>query len=86
MTSSAPQGQEPSIAAQAAVNDFEASPAVGSTLMVDLDGYEGPLDVLLTLAREQKVDLRRISILQLAEQYLAFFLDCTFDFIFARKS
>lgn len=72
MTSSAPQGQEPSIAAQAAVNDFEASPAVGSTLMVDLDGYEGPLDVLLTLAREQKVDLRRISILQLAEQYLAF--------------
>jgi segregation and condensation protein A len=40
--------------------------------MVDLDGYEGPLDVLLTLAREQKVDLRRISILQLAEQYLAF--------------
>jgi segregation and condensation protein A len=41
-------------------------------LVVDLDGYEGPLDVLLTLAREHKVDLRRISILQLAEQYLAF--------------
>lgn len=41
-------------------------------LVVDLDGYEGPLDVLLTLARDQKVDLRQISILQLAEQYLVF--------------
>lgn len=41
-------------------------------LLVDVDGYEGPLDVLLVLAREQKVDLRRISILKLAEQYLEF--------------
>ncbi len=41
-------------------------------LVVDLEGYEGPIDVLLTLAREQKVDLTRISILQLADQYLAF--------------
>ncbi len=41
-------------------------------LVVDLDGYEGPLDVLLTLARAQKVDLARISILQLANQYLDF--------------
>lgn len=41
-------------------------------LLIDVDGFEGPLDVLLTLARGQKVDLRRISILQLAEQYLAF--------------
>ncbi|MFC4270681.1 segregation/condensation protein A [Sneathiella chungangensis] len=41
-------------------------------LLVDLDGYEGPLDVLLVLARDQKVDLLKISILQLAEQYLAF--------------
>lgn len=41
-------------------------------LVVDVDGYEGPLDVLLVLAREQKVDLRRISILRLAEQYLEF--------------
>jgi segregation and condensation protein A len=39
---------------------------------VDLDGFEGPLDLLLTLAREQKVDLTRISILALVEQYLAF--------------
>jgi segregation and condensation protein A len=46
--------------------------APGSELVVDLDGYEGPIDVLLTLAREQKVDLTRISILQLADQYLAF--------------
>ncbi len=37
-----------------------------------LDGFEGPLDVLLALAREQKVDITRISILALAEQYLAF--------------
>ncbi len=44
----------------------------GAMLVVDLDGYEGPLDVLLALAREQKVDLKRISILALAEQYLAF--------------
>lgn len=41
-------------------------------LIVDVDGYEGPLDLLLTLARNQKVDLARISILALAEQYLAF--------------
>ena len=42
------------------------------TLVLDLDGYEGPIDVLLALARQQKVDLTRISILDLAEQYLAF--------------
>lgn len=41
-------------------------------LVVDVDGYEGPLDLLLTMARTQKVDLRRISILALAEQYLGF--------------
>ena len=41
-------------------------------LILDIDGYEGPLDLLLTLARTQKVDLRRISVLALAEQYLAF--------------
>jgi segregation and condensation protein A len=41
-------------------------------LVLDLDGYEGPIDLLLTLAREQKVDLGRISILALADQYLAF--------------
>lgn len=41
-------------------------------LVVDLEGYEGPIDVLLALAREQKVDITRISILALAEQYIAF--------------
>jgi segregation and condensation protein A len=41
-------------------------------LVLELDGYEGPIDLLLTLAREQKVDLGRISILALADQYLAF--------------
>jgi segregation and condensation protein A len=42
------------------------------TLKIDIDGWEGPLDLLLTLARNQKVDLRAISILQLVEQYLLF--------------
>jgi segregation and condensation protein A len=41
-------------------------------LVVDVEGFEGPLDLLLTLARQQKVDLARISILALADQYLAF--------------
>ncbi|WP_347313341.1 segregation and condensation protein A [Defluviimonas sp. SAOS-178_SWC] len=41
-------------------------------LIVDVDGFEGPLDILLTLSRTQKVDLRKISVLQLAEQYLNF--------------
>jgi segregation and condensation protein A len=42
------------------------------SLIVDVDGYEGPLDLLLMLSRTQKVDLRKISVLQLAEQYLVF--------------
>src|ERR1700733_12035797 len=41
-------------------------------LVLDLDGYEGPIDLLLALARDQKIDLARISILALADQYLAF--------------
>ena len=41
-------------------------------LIVDVDGFEGPLDLLLTLSRTQKVDLRKISVLQLARQYLTF--------------
>jgi segregation and condensation protein A len=40
--------------------------------VVDLDGFEGPLDMLLALARTQKVDLSKISILALADQYLGF--------------
>src|SRR5829696_10239267 len=46
----------------------ESEPA----LLVDVDGFEGPLDLLLELARRQKVDLHRISILALAEQYITF--------------
>ncbi len=41
-------------------------------LVIDVEGFEGPLDLLLTLARQQKVDLAKISILALADQYLAF--------------
>lgn len=44
----------------------------GAGLVIDIDGYEGPLHLLLELARKQKVDLARISILELAEQYIAF--------------
>ena len=44
----------------------------GEALIVDVDGFEGPLDLLLMLSRTQKVDLRKISVLQLAEQYLGF--------------
>ncbi len=55
--------------------DFEAAGRAaedGEALIIDLDGYEGPLHVLLALARTQKVDLLKLSILKLAEQYLAF--------------
>lgn len=45
---------------------------VAEALIVDVEGFEGPLDLLLTLSRTQKVDLRRISVLQLSEQYLTF--------------
>lgn len=44
----------------------------GDSLIVDVDGFEGPLDLLLAMARTQKVDLARISVLRLAEQYLGF--------------
>ena len=47
----------------------------GRGLKIDVSGFEGPLDILLSLARTQKVDLRQISILQLAEQYIAFIRD-----------
>ena len=42
------------------------------SLVIDVAGFEGPLDLLLHLARSQKVDLSRISVLALAEQYLTF--------------
>ena len=49
-----------------------AARVAAEALIVDVDGFEGPLDLLLTLSRTQKVDLRRISVLQLARQYLTF--------------
>src|SRR3546814_12611929 len=47
-------------------------PRSPEVLTVELDGWEGPLDLLLALAHTQKVDLRELSILALVEQYLAF--------------
>ena len=55
--------------------DFAPSVVGSDALVVDVAGYEGPLDLLLALAKAQKVDLARISILALAEQYLAFISD-----------
>ncbi|WP_417728866.1 segregation and condensation protein A [Roseovarius sp.] len=63
-----------------AEDDFEntdkparvAERLAAEALIVDVDGFEGPLDLLLTLSRTQKVDLRKISVLDLARQYLAF--------------
>jgi segregation and condensation protein A len=55
--------------------EIEAPAREDERLTLDLDGWEGPLDLLLTLARAQKVDLARISILALVEQYLAFIAD-----------
>src|SRR3954447_23898518 len=56
---------------------FEEQPQLreADRLTLELDGWEGPLDLLLNLARTQKVDLREISILALVEQYLAFIAD-----------
>jgi segregation and condensation protein A len=60
----------------AEILQFEAAQAERApdepTLVVDVEGYEGPLDLLLALARHQKVDLAKISILALADQYLRF--------------
>jgi segregation and condensation protein A len=57
-------------------DDFDGvtpnDPAHDDALHLDLDGWEGPLDLLLDLARRQKVDLRKISILALVDQYLAY--------------
>jgi segregation and condensation protein A len=52
--------------------DGAPDPAGDAALIVDVDGYEGPLDLLLAMARTQKVDLRAISVLALARQYLDF--------------
>ena len=51
---------------------LDTTRAPGDTLNVDVSGFEGPLDLLLALARTQRVDLAKISILELVDQYLAF--------------
>lgn len=58
----------------AGADDFDnvAERRAEEALIVDVEGFEGPLDLLLTLSRTQKVDLMKISVLKLAEQYLAF--------------
>ncbi len=61
---------------QLVLDSFEAPPPVEEErLTVDLGSWEGPLDLLLTLARSQKVDLREMSILALVDQYLAYIND-----------
>jgi segregation and condensation protein A len=52
--------------------DFAGAARPEDRLVVSVDGFEGPLDLLLALARNQKVDLTRISVLELADQYLEF--------------
>jgi segregation and condensation protein A len=60
-----PDGVAPGRAAPAPAPEADA-------LIVDVGGFEGPLDLLLELARHHKIDLKQISILKLAEQYLTF--------------
>jgi segregation and condensation protein A len=52
--------------------ELREEPSAEETLVVDVEGFEGPLDLLLALARTQKVDLAKISVLALAQQYLDF--------------
>src|SRR5215213_9688785 len=52
--------------------EFERTIDPDEALIIEVDGFEGPLDLLLALARSQKVDIAKISVLQLADQYLAF--------------
>lgn len=71
MSETSAQG-DPSGAGNWGAPDFEILPAAEDAFVVDIDGFEGPLDLLLALARTQKVDLAKISILSLVEQYLGF--------------
>ena len=74
-TPETPQAPESSQTSQPDFEAWEAAEdAIGTqdALVVSLDGFEGPLDVLLALARTQKVDLAKISVLALADQYLLF--------------
>lgn len=63
-----PQEQDATLEWESGAAEIEA----GERLVVDVEGFEGPLDLLLALARTQKVDLAKISVLALAQQYLDF--------------
>ena len=65
---------EGAMAEDLSVDAFDAPPRK-QAFVVDLDGFEGPLDLLLALVRDHKLDLTRISILDLAQQYLDFIED-----------
>ena len=71
MTEASMSAAEPEIGNEVWEAGDEA-PRLEEALVVSLDGFAGPLDVLLALARTQKVDLAKISVLALAEQYLGF--------------
>jgi segregation and condensation protein A len=72
MTSPQPNEPGSTPAEFSAALEFDFAPAPSEALVVDVAGFEGPLDLLLALARTQKVDLAQISMLALAEQYLIF--------------
>lgn len=70
--SSIPEGPEETLSFADDEFDDAVVDASAGVLKVDIEGFEGPLDVLLLLARSQKVDLKKISIVALVDQYLAF--------------
>jgi segregation and condensation protein A len=75
-TMETPAGEDPQ--ADEATLEWESGAAeieAGDRLVVDVEGFEGPLDLLLALARTQKVDLAKISVLALAQQYLDFIVE-----------
>ena len=67
-----PQQEPKAEASDWAAPGIDDLPAHADAFLVDIEGFEGPLDLLLALARTQKVDLAKISILALVEQYLTF--------------
>src|SRR5690242_1239646 len=71
-TSMGEEPREPEMISDWESDDPRLEAGPGDTLVVDVEGFEGPLDLLLALARTQKVDLARISVLALAQQYLDF--------------
>lgn len=73
MTALGEQAHDPRSATTSA--PVSAGPRERPAFIVDVEGYEGPIDVLLNLARDQKVDLKCVSIVELADQYLAFIAD-----------